>query len=85
MTGDRRTIPDAETPGRYQLIGFVGKRSERLHTYARRSRAQRVAATILNEGYSTAYEQGWTKVQVYDRVNRLVVYEETKARKSYGR
>ena len=84
-TNQPTTIQHRPTPGRYQVVGYVGARRDPLHRYSTRTAAQTVAPRILTEGFSVAYEASYTKVEVIDRVTGQVIWAETKAKKHYGR
>ena len=77
-------VPDQSIPGRYLVIGYMGRRSEVVHRWANRSHAQANADDVIDEGYSVAFGGRYDKVQVRDSINGTIVYERRKPVRRYG-
>lgn len=77
-------VPDRPVPGRYEVIGFVGRKSELVHRWTSRREAEENAEDLISEGYSQKWGERFTKVQVMDRINRTLLFEQSRAVKRYG-
>lgn len=76
--------PHRSTPGRYEVIAYIGRKRERLHTWSRRRDAEENAADILAHGFSNRHATTFDRVEVFDRVNRQPIYINRQPRKRYG-
>jgi hypothetical protein len=84
MSLARIPVPDSPVPGRYVVVGYVGRASEELHRWSRREWATRNADDVITGGWSSRYESRFTKVQVRDRLNGTLIYERTARKVNYG-
>lgn len=80
----RAWIRDNRTPGRYEVIAYVGRKRESTNTWSRRRDAEENARDVLALGYSHKHGASYTQVEVVDHINRMLIFKMTAPRKRYG-